>query len=248
LFGGNRFFYFGLVSFGAHWLTEKTKINCMSHLHNIMELVSLVIAICYYPYLKNSFMKWFLPFLAFIFLGELLTAWYHYYEPGRSNAGIYYIISIIESVFYNYILYKIQERVWLKKPIFFFAFITVTAYILGFLSDSDTYLFSVFIVSGFFMAAIAVGYLYIKFVEDDSADLIAEPGFWIAFGVSLFFSGISVVYSLHDYILENDLSFSGARLYNFVSRVLSVFLYSSISIAIILCKRKSRASSLPYLP
>jgi hypothetical protein len=213
-----------------------------------MELISLIIAICYYPYLKDSFMKWFLPFLAFIFLGELVTAWYHYFEPQRSNADIYYIISIIESVFYNYILYKILERVWLKKPIFLFAFITVTAYILGFLLDRDDYMFPIFIVSGFFMAAIAVGYLYIKLVEEDRVVLTKEPGFWIAFGVALFFSGISVVYSLHDYILENDLSFYGARLYNFVSRVLCIFLYSSISIAIILCKKKNRASSPPYLP
>jgi hypothetical protein len=56
-----------------------------NHLHNIAEFISLVIAIFYYPYLKKSFMKWFLPFLGFIFLGELISAYIPLINPTKST-------------------------------------------------------------------------------------------------------------------------------------------------------------------
>ena len=73
--------------------------------------------------------------------------------------------------------------------------------------------------------------------------LLNESGFWLAMGVSIFFSGTSIVFALHDLIIKNNLTFFGAKLYNFVPRVLSVILYASISIAIILCKKKTKALS-----
>ena len=211
------------------------------YLHNISELICLLVALFYYPYIKKSFMKWFLPFILFIFLGEI-GAKYLRDGSGISNVSIYYIIGIVETIFYGYIFRQLYTRKTIKRLIDYFIICSVTAYVycIIFYREGYAYYIPVLISSGFFLALIALVYIYTKFVDDEETFLISEPGFWIAFGVSIFFSGTCIVFSLHDYIVENNLTVFGVKLYNFVARVLSVVLYSSISIAIILCKKKSR--------
>ncbi len=216
-----------------------------NHLHNIAELISLVIAIIYYPYLKRSFMKWFLPFLAFIFIAELIVGYLRYFVHVRSTLGIYYLISIVESAFYGYIFYRFCNLRMLQRIILLFVFISVTGYIVNFIffGIDGKHFLSNLVMSGFLLAAIALGYIHTLFIDDRSFILISEPGFWVAVGVSLFFSGTSIVFSMHDFILKNDLNLFGVKLYHIVPRVLSIILYSCISIAIILCKTKTKISS-----
>lgn len=211
-----------------------------NHLHNIAELISLAIAIFYYPYLKDSFAKWFLPFLTIIFIGELIITYQHLYDNNQFNINIYYLIGISESIFYNYIFYKFSDNKSLKKTIVYCTFLGALIYCSGFLfyQDNNNYHINCVIISGFLLSSISLGYIYTKFINDDKETIILEPGFWIVAGVSLFFSGISIVFSLHDLIVEKDLTLFGIRLYKFVPRVLCIVLYTCISIAIILCKKK----------
>jgi hypothetical protein len=189
-------------------------------------------------------MKWFMPFLAFIFIAESITKYQVLYYNYFPNANIYYIVSIIESVFYSYIFYTICTRKSIQRIIILFFCISTLGFIFGFIfyrNDYDFYL-PVLIFFGFFLSAIALSYIYTSFTDDDKIVLIYEPGFWIAIGVSIFFSGSSIVFCLLDFIRMNNLVLFGAKLYNFVPRVLCIVLYSSISIAIILCKKKTKVS------
>lgn len=189
-------------------------------------------------------MKWFLPFILFIFLGEIVAK-YIIADNITTNISIYYLIGIVESIFYGFIFYSLNSRKIIKPFIVLYIISSVIAFLYGFCfyRVGYAYFMSVLIGSGFFLALIALGYIYTKFVDDEESLLISEPGFWIAFGVSIFFSGTCIVFSLHDYIAENNLTVLGVKLYNFVARVLSVVLYSSISIAIILCKKKIKVLS-----
>ena len=215
------------------------------YLHNICELIALIVAIIYYPHLKKSFMKWFLPFLAFIFIGELIASYKYYHDRSWLNIYIYYLIGMAESVFYGYIFYQLNSRRSYKKKILYFIAISTIAYFIGlfFFATGYTYFILTLIISGFFLSLIALGYTYTKFVDDDETLMITESGFWIAVGVSIFFSGISIVLALHDFIVRNNLILFGVKLYNLVPRVLCIILYASISIAIILCKKKNKISS-----
>ena len=190
-------------------------------------------------------MKWFLPFLAFIFIGELIAK-YEYALLHHINVGFYYLIAIAESIFYSFIFYQLSNKSTLKKATLFFAFNSVAAYIIGFIffRNDHSYFLPSLIISGFCFAVIALWYIYLKFVtDDDETLLINDPGFWIALGVSLFFSGTSIVFSLYNVIAKNNLNLFGIKLYNFVPRILCIVLYASISIAIILCKKKKTISS-----
>ena len=209
-----------------------------------MEFASLLVTIFYLPYIKKSSMIWFVPFLAFILTVELTLAYQYYYRKNWPDVIINYCLSIIETAFYCYIFYTITNKRLLQKIILFFLCSSIIAYIIGFSinrSDYSIYL-PILIGSGFFLTTIALIYIYMLYADEDSMVLIYEPGFWVALGVSIFFSGTSIVFSLYDFIVENNLNIFGIRLYKFVPRVLCVVLYSSISIAIILCKKKTRIS------
>lgn len=212
--------------------------------HNIFELLSFFVAIFYYRYLKGTFMKWFLPFLGFIWVGEFF-AYYQNIILKVQAISINYLIGIVESVFYGYIFYNLSQRVILKKAILLFIPVSVLGYFLTYLFGRQFFhhFISNIIISGFFIAAIALAYLYEKFADDDETLLVSEPGFWIAVGVSLFYSGISISFSLYNFIIKHDLSLFGLKLYKLVPRVLSVILYLCISISLILCKKKNKILS-----
>lgn len=215
-----------------------------NHIHNIAELISLVIAIVYYPYLKKSFMKWFLPFLSFIFFTEAFISYLDICNDSRPNSDIYDIIGIGECIFYNYIFYQLAHNFFPKKIIMLFTSLSILPYLIGVVcySNNNNYHSVGFIVSGLLLSLVSLAYLYDRVTSDDYIFLVSESGFWIALGISLFFSCTSIVFALHDFILKNNLKLFGVKLYNFVPGVLSIVLYSCISIAIILCKKKAKIS------
>jgi hypothetical protein len=217
----------------------------MEHLHNISELVGLIVAIIYYPSIRGTFMKWFVPFLSLIFFGEILAKHLYYYIFDTiNNAGLYYTITIIESIFYSYIFYQLTTSRVFKKVLVVFAILSTAANISGlvfFSADYNLY-FIFFIISGFFFVLMSLHYIYEQFRMED-AFLTKQPGFWIALGVSVFFSGTCIVFCLHDIILNNNLNLFGYKLYNLIPRLLSVVLYLCISISIILCKQKNKTLS-----
>ncbi len=215
-----------------------------NHIHIICEFLSLLVAIIYYPYLKPGFMKWFLPFLAFIFLAELMVAYQTSLDANTPNVILYYFVSIVEYIFYNYIFYHLLSDQRVKRWILVLVVGMTFNFFFGllFAENKQSYLLLSLVFSGFLLSVIAQVYIYMKFVADDETStlLIYEPGFWIAFGVTLFFSGTCIVFSLHDFIMRNELVIFGTKLYHFVPRVLSIFLYSGISVSLILCKKKNK--------
>jgi hypothetical protein len=213
------------------------------YLNNLAELFSLVVAIIYYPYLKGTVMKWFLPFLAFVFLGEMYAK-YVGYVLGKSNVGIYSFIAIGESVFYGYFFYTITAKEIWKKIIFILSIVNISVSVIFFflISHNPSYLIINLIFLSICFSFISLIYIYSKFISDEAAYLLSEPGFWVAFGVTLFFSGVCVVFSLHDFTLKHNLTLLGVKLYHIVPQILSLPLYLSLSTAIILCKKKTRIS------
>lgn len=213
-----------------------------NYIHNIAELIALAISIYYYQYLRNTFMKWILPFLIFIFLGELANKYFFLNYLKYQSIMLSYTIGIVESVFYSYIFYRMTDSSLLRKIIVLSATLIILIDVLGFIffQQNITYSINSLIFSGFAFSFIALAYIYIRFTTDNQAIILNDPGFWIAFGVSLFFSGASIVFCLHDFIVKHDLNLFGIRLYNIVPRILCVVLYLSISVAIILCRKQRK--------
>jgi len=97
-------------------------------------------------------MKWFLPFLGFIFIGELIEKFI------KLAVIVNYLIGVIESIFYGYIFYHLSHRPVLKKTILFFVPISVAGYFITYFLCNKNFTDFVpnLIISGFFLAAIAL--------------------------------------------------------------------------------------------
>ncbi len=184
-------------------------------------------------------MKWFLPFLGFVFFAELSAKFITH------NIQVYYFISMVELCFYSYIFYHLNNKVFFKKLILFFVPLGEIGYAITFLlyGSNYTYFHINLIVSGFFLAAIALLYLYTLVINDKETVITSEPGFWIAAGVSLFFSSASISFSLYDFIVKNDIYLFGLRLHQFIPQALCIVLYLCISMGLLLLKKKSLGHS-----
>ncbi len=215
----------------------------MIHISNIVEILALLIALYFYPYLRGSFMKWFLPFLFFISVLEIIANCQVIYYKEQAIM-VNYLIAIIESIFYGFIFYSLSSNIQFKKKIIFFISISVIGYIVSYFIDTNSIslFFPNLFFSGFCITGFALIHLYSMFIEDDQHKFILEPGFWIAAGVAFFFIGISITLSCNELIRDNNISIYGVNLGNAILRFFSVILYISLSISIILCKKQTKVS------
>jgi hypothetical protein len=202
------------------------------YLNNICEFFCFMAALYYYPYLRRSFMKWFLYFLALIFFGELI-AQYKGFALGYTNYDIYYFLYALQSVFYGFIFHQLSQGGSLKKLIYFLTLISLVNYCIGFgfYLEVYRYFFLSGFISGLFLVVIGLGYLYQKSMLDNYTSLTAEPGFWITVGVTVFYSIASITFALSHLVFEYDIRIFGVRLYNAVDQALCVILYGSIVVS-----------------
>jgi hypothetical protein len=212
------------------------------YIHHTSEFAAFLISIIYWRYYSKTFMKWTASFLGVIFIGELLAMTY----PIVTLA--YFIISVIEAVYYGHIFYNLIEGKRVRVAIIVVIFVSIVCYVISyfFLDTNMSMYFNsmALVLFGFLISAVALVYLYQLF--DRKQTIMDEPGFWIAVGVIVFFSGISIVFCFYGLLFDKRLRFMGWPLYRLIPRVLSVLLYGSFIVSILTCKRKViKTNSLP---
>jgi hypothetical protein len=204
------------------------------------ELISLLCALICFSRLKNSFMQWLVPFLAVTLFVELYS--HAAYANGKPTLHIYTTFDTITIVFYTFFFTKFAIKNSLKK-----VFITTTVvHVLFTIAYYSFYTvlkpklpdYYLFVISGTQMVLFAC-LLFYQYLKTDELDNIPnhKSGLWLASGIIIFYSGVTLVLSLLYYILENNLKIGGEYLYNFVPRYLSIILYGCISISMLVWKR-----------
>jgi hypothetical protein len=208
----------------------------------IAEISACVISAFYYKKIKDSFLKWIPFYLLFVSVGESMA---HYYR-GLGNAYIYLSIALLSIIFYNDCFYQLLQG---KKNIQRFiivisSILTVTCLYIFMISDAKhNYTYPLVIAMGIELSIIACIYLYHIFLSEDlEILLIKQSGFWMAAGVLLFFSGMCFTFAISPLALKYDLKIFDTYLLQFIPRVLSVVLYSFLSIAVILNKKGNSKS------
>lgn len=161
----------------------------------------------------------------------------------HNGISLRYAVEIVESVFYSHLFCSFTQRRILKRLMIALSTLCVALCVCAWIAcgtDLSRYL-STFAVCGFVFALISLLYLYERFDRDET-ELHTDPGFWVALGVAVFYSGSSFVMSLHDFIVKENLNLSGARLDRVVQQVLGLFLYGCISVSIILHQKNESAA------
>jgi hypothetical protein len=209
--------------------------------HNIAELVAVLVALYCYPQLrKSAYMKWFLPFLVFVFLGELYES--YLVSLVKSTIPINYLIGTIECLFYGYVFFKIVHNRFSRLLILVLVSLCVIGYIycyFAYNASIDYFVYNL-VISGFVLSLISLVYLYQQF-NIDEGNMLADPGFWLAFGICLFFSSISIVFITWDTIRVYRLAMFGMPLYQLVPKLLCILLYGSLCMVMIQFTRKNLA-------
>lgn len=202
-------------------------------IHICFEFLSLAIALISYSRLKNTFMVYFIPFLVILISSEII-AWH------SSNTVILYaILNPLTHCFYafifcNYIISIKQKRIFIYVAAIY-CMLCVTGH---FFDDSQYSLFYYLIASGGLMQVYFSCTFFYQYLTSDDITLMKkwDSGLWIASGLLIFYSAVTICFSLHGYIKENELKIFGLYLYHIIPRVLSPILYSCLCISFILWK------------
>lgn len=214
------------------------------YVYNIIEIICAGLAIVFFVNIRKQGLGGLVPFLLFISCAELLAVWQKEIA-GVSTYGTNYAIAIAELFFYGYLFMQATRQVQMKKgiqiaiPIIFF----INLIACFFFTQRYLAFYYCIILEGFFLSVCALAYLYFQFDEDQIENPAFDPIGWIAIGVIIFFSGICIVFSLYEFIRMQQLIIFGEQIYILIPRMLSILLYSCISIAIITCKINTTSSS-----
>jgi len=214
------------------------------YLYHFIELLCMALAILYHRHLLRHKMGLLLPFLIFIVLAEYVAILqrnvYH-----TSTYGTNYLIMLVEWLLYNFLFDRFAQHAAYKKYLrVCVPLVTACIAICYFFFPSQYQVFFYCIILvGFFLSVSALFYMYVRFVGDEMTDLTKDPVGWVAVGVVVFFSGVSIVFSLYEFIRMRQVNLWGEPIYTLVPRLLSIFLYSCISIAIITCRKTTPSLS-----
>lgn len=218
-----------------------TILRMIIQINHIAEFIALLVSIYCYKRIKHSFLKWIILYLAIVLTGELIANYIFYIKKGATTF-IYIWINIFSILFYNNVFYSLFEKERIVRKIIIVTasiLVLISLFLFFFVYNYVEYKNYVLITSGILLSCFACLYLYRQFMKDDVEELlIKQSGFWMAAGVLIFYSGLCMVYALHPIIDKNNLMIFGIKLHNFFGRVLSVFLYSCLSVAVLVWEKK----------
>jgi hypothetical protein len=198
------------------------------------ELLSLLCAIFCWGRLGNSFMRWFIVFLALTLSVEMSS--HILYQNNIQTYRTYIIFDTVTVVFYTWIFIRFALESRLKKWMLYIgsARLAITPlYYLLFSMDIQPFpQFYLFIISGMQLVVFSC-LLYFQYLKADDLSTVPQykAGLWYASGILIFYAGTTLVLSLIYYILQHNLKIGNEYLYNFVPRYLSIILYGCLSIS-----------------
>jgi hypothetical protein len=208
------------------------------YLHYYFEFLSLLIAGICFGKLRKSFLALFLPYLLLTLLVELFAG-YLYQTYKQPTGWMYNILNLSSHIFYSYIYFKYSSVFKHKRFILILSSIYLSGSVAYYLSTTF-YQFSnwVIVAGGVLQVILSCLYFY-EYLQNDAyvKEKHYSSGLWVASGVLMFYSGITICFSLYHYILLNHLRVFDLPLYNVIPRILSIILYSCISIALITWKK-----------
>jgi hypothetical protein len=211
------------------------------YLHYYFVSLSLLIAAIYFTKLKRSFLSLFLPYLLITLLLEIVAD-YLYQSYKHPTGGIYNLLNLASHVFYAHIFYSYSNVYKYKRFIVLVTSVYLTGSLTYYLSTSF-YNFSNEVLAAGGLLQVILACLYFYEFQQNRKSLHRQhyrSGIWIASGVLLFYAGITICYSLYQYILIQNFSFLDQPLQNAVPRLLSIILYSCIAIALLIWKQPQK--------
>jgi hypothetical protein len=213
-------------------------------LNHYIEIFSLLVSILCSGKLKNSFLITFMPYLLLTLLVELAAS-FVYQNYGKPTGWMYNILNLVSHIFYAFIFCRFSTVNKHRKIYLVLVSIYVICSLIYY-SSVSWYVFSNYVIAaGGILEVIFCCLHFYEYLQND--EYVHErhytSGLWIASGILMFYSGITICFSLYNYILLKDLRLFNLPLYNIIPQSLSIILYCCISIALVIWKKPLQTSS-----
>lgn len=193
---------------------------------NFAEAIPVVVGLYFYKKIKNTYWKWFLYYLAFIFCIEFLSYNEIIWDASRIKYIYGFAIIPIEFLF-MYWLYtckslKNNKLFWLFTVVYLTSFIPHL-----YLESEKTMVYSFNYVVGSFLIGILVFLEYLKQIRSDEIIRFKENMmFYVNLGVSLLYVGTLPLFSFYAIIYKNNEIFTNYYVYFLLINQLMYLLFS----------------------
>jgi len=209
------------------------EIKYLVYVINFLELIAVIIAIISFDKYKNSNEKFFLYFLCYSFLIDILGA-----VVGdlllKNNAWVYNTFIITSFLFYFSWYYNILKKSIFKKWVLVFSvlFILVAVYNL-FLGSWATYNSMTFFVGALSLLVLTLFHFYQLLNSNEVLFVKYKLSFWISTGLLLFYMGMIPLM----YLMEMEYTGINYLSYIIILLSLNVVLYGCYTIGFIWTKK-----------
>jgi hypothetical protein len=195
---------------------------------NIVEFIPVAVGIYNYKKIKDTYWKWFLYYLAFIFCAELFSLFDIFFNISNRKYIYGFVIIPIEFLFF-YWLYACKS-LKNKKLFWTFAMLYLVSFIPHlYLKSENTMVFSFSYVVGAFLLGILVFLEYLKQIRSDEILKFKENMmFYVNLGVSLLYVGTLPLFSFHAIINKDKEIFTN---YNILFLFINQLMYLLFSMA-----------------
>ena len=196
------------------------------------EIAALLTSVIFWSKIKNSRLRWLLPFLLFIVMVELIGR-YIRKELHTPNAWLYNISVPVEYLFYAFLFAPFYKRKFSSIAVRLFLILFPIWCLANILFVQGFYNFNTnFLKAGsFFMILFCFLFFVELLMSEELINPFRQPVFWIACGLFLFNAGEFTYNTFFDLmILKWE---STEKLFQQINNNLIFVLYSSIIIAII---------------
>ncbi len=159
----------------------------------------------------------------------------------RNNVIVYNFFGSFEFCFYFFILYRVIQKRWAKRIIFYILCIyPLLALINIFFIQGLTHFHSITYALGcLLIVTICIYYFLELFQLDHSVNLVSQPAFWICSGLLFFYACSFPIFGLVNFL--RSLPYVILKNLRTIIDLLNIFLYSSFTIAF-LCRLRIRKS------
>ncbi len=217
----------------------------LTNIYLLVQASSFLVCILLYRSLRNTPLKFFLPFLFITLTVELIGYWLT--TRDTKNYALFNIFTTLEFVFYSFLFSKHLKTTVFKKltigfiPFYIFLVFINLQFVQGYNVTFHTY---TFLLGSFFVVLFCCLFFYESVLPEHlDHPLAKQPFFWVCTGLLLFYMGSVIINALFEYLRNYDLQQEGKKIYGIINQSLNVVLYSAFIYAFILCRKNKKTYS-----
>lgn len=213
----------------------------LTYIYLLVQASSFLVCIYLFKYLKDTLLKYFLPFLLITLTVELVGFWLT--KIGIKNYLLYNVFTTLEFIFYSFLFSKhLKTTLFKKLTLGFMPFYATMVFLnLQFIQGYNSFHTYTFLLGSFFIVLFCCLFFYESVLPEHlDHPLAKQPFFWVCTGLLLFYMGSVIINALFEYLRSYNLQQEGKRIYGIINQSLNVVLYSAFIYAFILCRKNKK--------